>query len=78
MVTETGQVKIMDFGLAKLPGGALVTRLGSTLGTVAYMSPEQARGDAVDQRSDLWSFGVVLYEMLTGQLAVSAPDTSRR
>ncbi len=68
MLTGTGQAKIMDFGLAKLPGGALVTKVGSTLGTVAYMSPEQTRGDAVDQRSDLWSFGVVLYEMLTGQL----------
>ena len=68
MVTESGQVKVMDFGLAKLPGGALVTRLGSTLGTVAYMSPEQVRGEAVDHRSDLWSFGVVLHEMLTGQL----------
>jgi serine/threonine protein kinase len=68
MVTEGGQVKIMDFGLAKVRGGTQVTRAGSTLGTAAYMSPEQARGEEVDFRSDIWSFGVVLYEMLTGRL----------
>jgi len=66
MVTDTGQVKIMDFGLAKLEGGPSLTKTGTTLGTVAYMSPEQAVGDEVDQRTDLWSAGVVLYEMLTG------------
>ena len=68
MLTRGGTVKIMDFGLAKVRGGVQVTRAGSTLGTVAYMSPEQARGEEVDQRSDLWSFGVVLYEMLSGGL----------
>jgi len=67
-VTDKGQVKIMDFGLAKIGGGAQLTKDHSTLGTAAYMSPEQARGEEVDQRSDIWSFGVVLYEMLTGQL----------
>jgi serine/threonine protein kinase/Tfp pilus assembly protein PilF len=68
MVTPRGQVKIMDFGLAKLKGAPKLTSTGSTLGTAAYMSPEQAQGEEVDQRSDIFSFGVVLYELLTGQL----------
>ena len=68
MVTKEGQVKIMDFGLAKLKGATKLTKSGSTLGTAAYMSPEQASGEEVDQRSDIFSFGVVLYELLTGQL----------
>ncbi len=69
MITGNGRVKIMDFGLAKLSGGSVqLTKVGSTLGTVAYMSPEQAQGEKLDQRSDLWSFGVVLYEMITGQM----------
>ncbi|MFQ5708628.1 MAG: protein kinase [bacterium] len=68
MLTENGQVKVMDFGLAKLRGSAQVTRVGTTLGTAAYMSPEQARGEKVNHRADIWSLGVVLYEMLTGQL----------
>ncbi len=71
MVTRSGQVKIMDFGLAKLAGETTETRLtqqGAIMGTVDYMSPEQAKGEPVDYRTDIWSLGVVMYEMLTGQL----------
>jgi non-specific serine/threonine protein kinase len=68
MVTESGQVKIMDFGLVKMHDRAQEINVGITMGTAAYMSPEQARGEAVDPRSDIWSLGVVLYEMLTGKL----------
>jgi serine/threonine-protein kinase len=68
MVTEKDQAKVMDFGLARIAGGALVTKEGMTMGTIAYMSPEQARGEEVDHRTDIWSLGVVLYEIFTGQL----------
>ncbi len=68
MLTPRGQVKIMDFGLAKLKGATKLTQSRTTLGTASYMSPEQARREDVDQRSDIFSFGVVLYELLTGQL----------
>lgn len=68
MITQKGDVKIMDFGLAKFRGAAQLTQLGTTIGTAAYMSPEQAQGQEIDQRTDIWSFGVVLYEMLSGEL----------
>ncbi len=68
MLTRDGIIKIMDFGLAKIRGNPQLTIVGSTLGTAAYMSPEQAKGDDADQRSDIWSFGVVLFELATGQL----------
>jgi TolB-like protein/tRNA A-37 threonylcarbamoyl transferase component Bud32/Tfp pilus assembly protein PilF len=68
MLTPRGRVKIMDFGLAKLKGITDLTKTGTTMGTVAYMSPEQARGEAIDHRTDLWSLGVVIYEMITKQL----------
>ena len=67
-ITNDGIVKILDFGLAKLAGQAQLTKDSSTLGTVAYMSPEQLSGKEVNQRTDIWSLGVVLYEMLTGEL----------
>ena len=68
MVTPKGQAKIMDFGLAKLRGATKLTKEGSTIGTAAYMSPEQASGEEIDQRSDIFSFGVVLYELLSRNL----------
>ena len=66
MITSDGAVKIMDFGIAKLADQPGMTSAGSILGTVRYMSPEQASGEAVDARSDIWSLGAVLYEILAG------------
>jgi len=71
MVTKKGAVKIMDFGLAKLANKSLLTQEGTTLGTVSYMSPEQAGGKSVDHRSDIWSIGIILYEILSGKLPFS-------
>ncbi|MCB1055477.1 MAG: protein kinase, partial [Acidobacteria bacterium] len=67
LLDEHGTVKVADFGIAKLLGATSLTRTGASLGTPAYKSPEQSRGSEVDQRTDLWSLGVVLYELLTGR-----------
>jgi non-specific serine/threonine protein kinase len=89
-VTGSGQVKVLDFGLAKLlprerlaSGGAsatltgnVLTKLGTTVGTLAYMSPEQARGEDLDARTDLFSFGAVLYEMATGRQAAGGASAA--
>ena len=67
MVNDEGQVKIMDFGLARLGDEKGITQTGTTLGTLLYMAPEQAQGGSVDQRADIWALGIVLYEMLIGR-----------
>ena len=67
MIGDDGQVTVMDFGLALLTDRSKLTRMDETMGTVTYMSPEQTYGAEIDHRSDVWSLGVVLYEMVTGQ-----------
>src|SRR5207247_8144554 len=68
MVNAKNQVKVMDFGLAKLKGSLKLTKSASTVGTLAYMSPEQIQGTEADVRYDIFLFGVVLFEVLTGYL----------
>ncbi len=68
ILTKDGTVKIVDFGLAKLTGATQLTKTGTSMGTAAYMSPEQVRGEEVDHRTDIWALGVMLYEMVTGHL----------
>ncbi|HTY09560.1 MAG TPA: protein kinase [Bacteroidota bacterium] len=68
MLAHDGKLKIMDFGIAKLKSSSGLTRTGTSLGTLSYMAPEQAQGESADQRSDIWSLGVVLYELLTADL----------
>lgn len=88
-VAEDGTVKVLDFGLAKSAGGEadlaigsgtglspVITQAGMLVGTIAYMSPEQARGKAIDRRADMWAFGCVLYEMLTGRRLFGGDDAS--
>ena len=67
-LSEENEIKIIDFGLAKLAGQTMLTQAGMTLGTVSYMSPEQARGDLVDHRTDIWALGVLIYELVIGHL----------
>jgi dienelactone hydrolase len=74
MLTADGEARLLDFGIAKFAGGGDLTRTGTTVGTIAYMSPEHVRGGVGDARSDVWALGVVVYEMLAGRRPFTGAD----
>jgi serine/threonine protein kinase len=77
MVTNAGQIKILDFGIARSMGHSDLTETGMTLGSTSYMSPEQIRGENLDQRSDIYSLGITLFEMATGRQPFASPNVSQ-